>query len=238
MATNKRNEQYEITTDFIIGLGQACRPAHYLRVNKLRRCSNPLDWMMSYSLDTVINLFKNDFNNFFVSKEEIIEMTNAKFRCIQDTQNKITSVHSFPTDKKIDVAYESFSKTMAHRYNRMKKCMSSSEHILFVSNRNEPLENFEKFLLEINKLFKCKCTFLNIRYDNENIKTKAKICPELEIIEYSFNDVHPNGSTIENPDFWLGNADEWNKVMQTITLTNKFAYMDENFIVMEDRAQK
>lgn len=228
MTKNINNKECEITTDFVICLGNACRPAHYLRAHNLRRCSGPLDWMMTYNLNTAINLFRNDFNNFFVDKEEILERTNDKFRCIKDTKNGIISIHGFPVDQDIDLAYESFSKTMARRYARMKKYLLASNHILIVSNRGEPIEDLENFLIEFHKLFKCKCTYLNIRNSSESKKIKRKISPELEIIEYNFYDEHSDNLTPNNPDSWLGNVEEWNKIMKSINLTDKFISIEEN----------
>ena len=43
----------KLRADIILSLGIACRPAEQLRINKLRFLSSPLDWMMSYSLETV-----------------------------------------------------------------------------------------------------------------------------------------------------------------------------------------
>ena len=55
----------ELQFDYIFSLGPACRPAKYLSIFNLRKESAPLDWQMSYSLNTALCLFKNRFNNFF-----------------------------------------------------------------------------------------------------------------------------------------------------------------------------
>lgn len=214
----------KILTDYIVSVGIACRPAHYLRKHKLSRCSNPLDWMMNYTLDAVIQLFENNFNNFFLNRKEHIEKTKGDFRYIEDTSNGMVSVHHFSVDKDINLGYLAFKKTMKHRYNIMKNHMLFSDHILFISNRNEPIENFEKFLIEISKLFKCKCTYLNIRNSEINEKIEQQITPNLKIIDYSFNDLHPDG-LIDNPNLWLGNTGEWNNIMKKIKITKRFFYL-------------
>ena len=226
----------KILTDYTISVGCACRPAHYLREHGLRRCSNPLDWMMFYTLDDVISLFKNEFSNFFENKKEYPEKSAGRFRYIEDVQNGMISMHSFLNDVDVDESYQNFSKTMRNRFARMKKCMLESEHVLFVSNREEPIENFEKFLIEIHKLFPCKFTYINVRYSDEYKKEKFIVTPELDIIEYGFKDVHPDGWDFGNPEFWKGNADGWCKVMQDIELTERFANL--NLAQVEDKVQK
>ena len=61
----------QIEVDGIFSIGDNCRPAHYLREHKLRTKAAPLDWMMKYSLDTVLHLFETKFTDFFVNIKEI-----------------------------------------------------------------------------------------------------------------------------------------------------------------------
>ena len=234
---NKNSNKNILTVDLAISLGSACRPAHYLRENNLRRFSNPLDWMMLYSLETVVNLFKKDFSDFFLHKKEHPEKVHENLRYIEDTVNQIISIHSFPLNKELDVAYENFSQIMAYRYNRLKKYMLSAEHVLFVSNRYEPVEDFENFLTEMQKMFKCKMTYLNIRHEPQKQAFIKVISPSLQIIEHYFIDDHPDGGDFSNPKFWLGNGEEWDKVMKSIELSNKFTY-GSDVIKTEDFAQK
>lgn len=51
-----------------------------------------------------------------------------------------------------------------------------------------------------------------------------------QIIEYSFNDNHPKGSDIRlNPDAWLGNVEQWNKIVCQFRLPLNVAFA--NFLV-------
>lgn len=210
-----------ILTDFIISVGIACRPAYYLNHCNLRFCSSPLDWMMSYSLNTVVKLFKTDFDDFFKEKLEHSERVELKYRCVEDILNEIVSVHSFPSDKDIDEVYDSFVEVMKKRYFRMRKLMSDSKHITFISNRNEPLENFESFLHQISQIIDCNITYINVYNDITSAKFEKQINQRLKFIQYTFNDVHPDGTTTENPKFWLGNPDQWKTLMGLIKLTDK-----------------
>lgn len=50
--------------DLYIPLDPACRLAYHLQKCGLRRQAFPLDWQITYSLDTVIHLFETEFNDF------------------------------------------------------------------------------------------------------------------------------------------------------------------------------
>ena len=51
--------------DFLLSIGKHCRPAIQLRENNLRYFSSPLDWIGGYTLDILLKLYKNNFENFF-----------------------------------------------------------------------------------------------------------------------------------------------------------------------------
>ena len=55
---NLLTEQFNL--NFILSLGEACRPADALNRNNLRYFSSPFDWMMNYDLDTIYNFFLID----------------------------------------------------------------------------------------------------------------------------------------------------------------------------------
>jgi hypothetical protein len=56
---------------------------------------------------------------------------------------------------------------------------------------------------------------------------KEKISERFEIIEYEFNDVHPNGDDIKNnKDFWRGNYIVWDTIVKKISMKiNFFTYL-------------
>lgn len=48
----------DVQVDYIVCFGSNCQVAYHLKRNNLRFHSNPFDWQVNYSLDTVINLLK------------------------------------------------------------------------------------------------------------------------------------------------------------------------------------
>ncbi len=68
--------------------------------------------------------------------------------------------------------------------------------------------------------------YINI-YDYEDNKIDEKVIKtkrnNITILEYFFNDEHPNGrDKNKNPDYWLGNINYWNKILSKISLKEDF----------------
>lgn len=93
----------KLRADIILSLGIACRPAEQLRINKLRFLSSPLDWMMSYSLETAAHLFKTKFETFFQYKSIIPD--NLYFYHVKDITKQHPLNTSFPFGKDIEDFY-------------------------------------------------------------------------------------------------------------------------------------
>ena len=217
--------KHKISVDFTISLGVNCRPAEQLRMNGLRVCSNPLDWMFHYSLDSVLSLFLSNFENFFKEKSEI-NYDNKNWRKIEDQNSGMVSIHHFPKNQSIDRAYTEFNETMKRRYLRMVQMISKSDHVLLLSTRNEFIDTISEFLEKFRTLYCNRYTLLNIRHrDNKDGLIEynfRKISDQLEVIDYAIHDVHINGSERElNPAFWRGNCLLWAKILSQITLSGK-----------------
>ncbi|MDR1507121.1 MAG: papain-like cysteine peptidase, partial [Treponema sp.] len=130
----KENIQKGFVFDIIISVGQACRTAHYLKKHGLRFCANPLDWMTSYSLDTVIHLYKTRFNDFFM---DIVEdkQKSLEHNChwYIDCKNNIVSMHY----DDIEDNNKSFREKMENRFEKINQVLLNANTICFISCRNE-----------------------------------------------------------------------------------------------------
>lgn len=216
---NKNQKEYVF--DIIFSVGNFCRPAYYLKKHELRLYANPLDWMMLYSLDTVVNLYDSKFNDFFVNFS-IDEQRNHRFL---DTKNNITSIHYQ------DIGYDNkaFNEKMKKRFTRVNKKLEKANKICFISQRNESQNILSDFLEKMGNIYSGEITLINIKHNEEidgiilPIKcNKKKISERLELIEYEFNDIHPNGDDESNPDFWIGNFHLWDNIIRKITLKMSF----------------
>ncbi|MDR2767133.1 MAG: papain-like cysteine peptidase [Treponema sp.] len=228
----KASVQNKFIFDIILSAGAGCRTAHYLKKHDLRFCANPLDWMTLYSLDTVIHLYKTNFDDFFKDfaedKQKSLEYNGHWYF---DTRNNILSLHYGD----IENNNELFRKKMKDRFERMHEKLLAANKICFVSYRNDDIGVFRNFLNEMGKIYPGKITCINIRNNEETVIPpplkyfEEKISEKLELVEYEFKDIHPNGDDLKtNEDAWIGNYIIWDNIMGKISLKkrmNFFSYM-------------
>ena len=214
--------QKEFIFDIILSVGGACRPAYYLRKHDLRFCANPLDWMMSYSLDTVIHLYKTKFNDFFVDfvedKQKSLE-NNCSWYI--DNKNNIISMHYTGLESNNSL----FRDIMKDRFKKINSTLLSANKICFISNRMESIDVYKKFLEKMAEIYSGNITYINIRDKKDIITTppikhyKEKMSEKLNLIEYEFNDIHPKGGDLKiNNDAWIGNYAIWDNIMKGISI--------------------
>ena len=197
-------------------LGPTCRSAQHLRLNNLRMQAFPLDWMLGYELDAVLELFSADFTSFFKEREIIDFENNTSYRSVKDTRHGIISLHHFPKCHDIDAFYEKiFYPQMIKRFEKSKRIMISSGHVLFVTHRNDSIDSLNCFLTEMVKILNIKITIVNMRQgDDENTKF-ININKKAFIIDCSFDDVYHG----ENRDeIWLGNREKWKNILFHVNL--------------------
>lgn len=218
----KVKKKNEYVFDVIFSLGNACRPAYHLQKHQLRFCANPLDWVMSYSLDNAAHLYQTKFNDFFLDYVEVPD----KKDWFTDIKNNVTSIHY----SEIGIDNKAFNIKMKNRFEIANKSLIKADKIGFFCNRNDDHIAFFDFLKKMGDIYSGEITLIHIKH-NEAIDgiltpikcTKKKISERLEFIEYEFNDVHENGNDkINNPDFWLGNVRLWDNIIGKITVKQNF----------------
>jgi hypothetical protein len=223
---NKNNGEKEYVFDIIFSVGVACRPAYYLNKHELRYYSNPLDWMMSYSLSTVLYLYKSKFKHFF----DVYVQDEERNHWFTDCKNNITSIHY----KDIGNNQEIFKEIMVERFKKINRKLIKANKICFICNRNESNEVYFDFLKQMGSIYSGEITLINIKnnldIDGVLVPIKCiekKVSEKLNLIEFEFNDTHANGSDEEkNPDFWLGNIQMWNLIVGEIGIKMSFlAYL-------------
>lgn len=215
-----------LKVDAVISLGPACRPVFYIKKAKLRKEAFPFDWFNGFSLDDFITLTENNFEKFFTdvidnTENKLKTNSNIKYRQLNDKKNNISSLHHFPLDITPEEYYPEFIAKIRKRNKRMQERIKSSKKILFITNRDEPFEHFEKFLKQMQERFPQKeFVFLNIRNSKNKYKRTIDISNSLKIIEFGFEDIHEDGSDNKNPNWWMGNRQEWKAIVYSISLTN------------------
>ena len=206
--------------DFFLSIGPHCGPAINLRSNHLRSFSAPLDWMMEYSLDTVLHLFKEDFNDFFSQYE--IDKDNpegaAGMLRVNDTVNHIVSIHHFPEDMQMDSSYPQFIEKMNVRKNRLESLLQNASSIVLMAERTDAREDLLSFLRSFSNLYpQLRIRLINMRYDESmayNTYKQETIFDDnkLSYIEYLFNDTQQG---VRVPESY---AYVWSQILSNYTI--------------------
>ena len=229
----KRKQQFDalpLSCDFIVSLGEACRPAGQLANAGLRVCSNPLDWMLNYSLDVTILLFQNKFKDFFTDIEDLgvhEERWGPHHRIIQDNKSKMRDIHHFSIEEALEVTLRRFSEVMQHRYERMNECLAASDSIVLICNRSDQPERFAEFLTLFHQIYDKPCTMINVRHspNDEEYSCYEQLDSGLSIIEHGFADVPSSPEQV----VWLGNTFMWQKILKQITVSDKLKSVIEKY---------
>ncbi len=228
LAEENKNQKFEkISADIVISVGEACRPSCHLREHKKRFLSSPLDWMMGYNLGSVLNLFKNDFSDFFENIVEFKSVTTSQHRTVKDTKNGVISLHHFGKADSLENEQIKFISLMHKRWKKLKQCFQKADSILFICNRKDAkLSELKKFIVGVSKIYKdTKISLINI-VDDENSKgiEQKKLFSKgnLKIVQFKFSDRPlPNKDGVVVPS-WKGNKEYWKQVMDCIDLSTKF----------------
>ncbi len=208
-----------IKADCFIPLGEACRPAYWLRETGLRYCSLPFDWMMSYSLKTVSVILDKGMDSWFVRyKEDKKRKEDPWKRFVIDVKNKISSMHDFSKEQTVKEGMPKFKEKYKRRYERMKKILSTSKSVCFVCNRADNSEDFSSFLIKVKKMYpELSVSLVNIRHsDDEQKIIKYELGKKVYLYEITANDIHKGSD-----NFWIGNDDLWKGICAKFKLSSK-----------------
>lgn len=182
--------------DLYIPLGPACRPAYHLHKCGLRRQAFPLDWQITYSLDTIIHLFETGFTDFFESIEVDLSRNGAdNNRMVRDVKNNILSIHHFSKDLSITDARDLFHSKMQKRYQSLEREIKRSKKIALIMNWESSKEELENLLLNFSEIYpQIEIMLINMRNDkslmeNQVYEESLIINDKLKLKEYVFNDV-------------------------------------------------
>lgn len=213
------NPADEYNCDLILSTGSNCRPAINLKLNNLREFSSPLDYMMNYSLDTVIHLFRDGFKDFFSEYEIDSETPKGAvgMRRVNDTKNHIVSIHHFPEDVPMDESYPLFIEKMSARAERLEHYLQAASRIVLVSDRTDPKEDMCDFLRAFSGIYPhLNIRLINMRHDEnapyDSYRQESVFAEDsLSYIEYIFND------TDHGMD---GNTSVWSQILSNYVITS------------------
>lgn len=208
--------------DFILPLGNACRPARQLQTAGVRTFSAPLDWMMRYPLDLAVDLIARGFEGFFSSPEEDAEKGKGKNnRYVIDKATGMVSMHGFPWTKSLEEELPAFYEKMLRRGRRLKEKILKADKIGIIMNRNEKEETILAFIRKLSSAFPQQQFYVLNLFDDKTLSENQRlrrIIAETEsysVCEIRLNDTHENGDDPKkNPNFWLGNVPAWQEILK------------------------
>lgn len=214
----------QIEVDCMIPIGEACKPCQHLRKNNLRISAFPLDWMMSYSLETAIHFFETKFADFFENIEEIPNKYCGDHKFVKDTKNGVISIHHFKKDEPLESEHKKFRTIMLGRAEKLHNILENSHSIGLICNRKDASDKeLIDFIEKFSKIYpNKKITLINV-VDEDIPDFKKSILFEnenLKIIQFTFKDVPPIKDEKKFPQ-WEGNPGYWKKIMENIKVNEE-----------------
>ena len=205
--------------DFLLSIGKHCRPAIQLRNNDLRYFSSPLDWIGGYTLDILLKLYKNNFENFFKNfKIDYDKKAATDSIWVEDTYYNIFDMHHFKNDVNINEYLPEYRNMMKKRADRLKKYFEISTDVVLVAERDENKDEMIDFLKSFSNIYpNLNVRLFNIR-DDRNMdfisykENKYFDDGKLSYIEYIINDTNNGEETIS------GNNLVWKNVLSNYKL--------------------
>ncbi len=207
--------------DFILPLGNACRPARQLKTAGLRTFSSPLDWMMRYTLDLAADLIINGFEGFFSCPEEDPARGKGKNnRYVIDKATGMVSMHGFSWANSLEEELPTFHEKMLRRGQRLKEKILKAGRIGILMNRNEKEETILAFTRKFSAAFPQQQFYVLNLFDDKSLsgnQRSRRVIAETDsysVCEIRLNDSHKDGDDPKtNPNFWLGNAPAWQEIL-------------------------
>lgn len=119
--------------DFIISFGESCFTAILLRKLGLRIMSGPFDWCVGATFEERVNIFLNDFRDYFNKEDFEFKNIDASGKAAYlNKRTKITYNHDFPKDVDFDVSYPQIYEKYQRRIVRSLDKIKKSKNTLIV----------------------------------------------------------------------------------------------------------
>ena len=229
------NKMPNINSDVFISLGDACRPAYWLKKAGLRKYTLPFDWMMNYNLDLVLDTLKRPNLNWFDDFSEKPAQDSFN-RNVQDNVSKMISLYHFPQEFSVSEYLPVFKSIFARRQKRFVKILSNYKNVCFVMNRTDFVTDIYNVIKQICDMYpETNFSVINVRQDasNNNI-IKYQLNERCVLYDIHFNDVNENGSDKNtNGMFWIGNTEFWTNLMQNLRLNSGIAKIKDEDDISE-----
>lgn len=204
-----------IPADVVISVGNHCQAAWYMQEYGLRKFASPLDWMKGYSLESVYNLFKNGFKDFFCDHyEDELKAKEKDSRWVIDKNTGMISMHHFLKEVSLKEQFGDFYQKQIRRFQKMDHYLKQAENIVLLSCREDSIDEMKDFLYKFQTLYDKNLTLFNFRDSKtQTYKKTFKINSKIKIVEHCFDNTYPlkKHQTKEQVGgiVWIGNYKCW-----------------------------
>ena len=182
-----------------VSLGVDCGTANILRHLKIRNCSFPFDWVVTY--EGVTNIINNDFNDYLPKNN------GNKYEKLNVNSGALFLHNIFPQDiEKINrriVRFKTLLETSAEKITFVRKSHGSHHHSEYnnvVNDIDDAInldallrKRYPKLIYEIHVILICDKCFTNVAV-NENISNNIKI--------HNISRPYPKNVDITNPYYF------------------------------------
>ena len=206
------------TYDFILPIGENCRPAGNLRDFEVRKQYLPFDWKV-FSLPAFLHVMETGFEDYFAEirllAEEGISATGHFF--VRDIKNDILSMHDFRTNADLEKERLRMRQRDIAASKRIEEGMRSAKQVLLVSSRTEFMDELTAFLTQFSKMYPdANMTMVNIRHQEDldfGIYTENGSWSNgmLSLDDYAVNEITPGETFLTST--WKGNQGQWAAIL-------------------------
>jgi len=212
------------TYDTVFSLGSNCRLAKQLQINDVYNAKSPFDWIVCESTKNLTTQFKNNFIDFFLPVNLMIDKNQSEFSdtlYITDTSNGFRSLHDIRKNS-IDDLYNEVYKKFQHKIKSFFTRIESGKKILFVRllEDSDDYDAMHNLTESVNIMFPHKdINFLYIKHNNKELS--IEIAHNIQLLCFE-----TNYDGINNHIEWIGNNKNWKKAFSNLkVISRKDAYL-------------
>lgn len=203
--------------DLIIPLGDRCQVSFQMRQNFLQIHTYPFDWLRKGNINTIQNLFRNDFYGF-LDIDYLVPIERRPVNLVvYDKKTEFEFLHDFEHDT-IEEDYKEVLEKYRRRIKRLDNNIKHSRSVLFIY-RNDTADKadiLELYDILSSKYPKTKMEILWIvAQKGQNDIVRCRISPNIKKAIFDADAFYGIWPTSE----WEGNENLYATLFQDISLT-------------------
>ncbi len=209
---------YRQKFDLFVSLGNVCQISFNMRANKLQFKSYPFDWLCKGSINSLMELFNNDFQDFLNKSDLVPTERNELNLVVDNTRTGYGFLHDFQCDT-IDEDYDIISEKYRRRFDRLDKSIRNLRSVLFVYRNDdtgaEMIQQLRNTLIRKYKSTKKINILWIVRQPNQKSIIKTKISDGIYRVTFDCDAFYGQDENAR----WTGNTSQYKELFQNYALT-------------------